>query len=649
MSNYCYSCMNEIDGSYCPYCNKENVADSVVYRLKPGTVLNKKILVGNCIGEGGFGITYIGRDLTLDRRVAVKEYFPNGYVNRNNNVSQLVSATTDNQVSFFKKGLQNFLEEARKIAKLTNVSGIVDVREYFEENGTAYIVMEYLDGINLSAYLRQNGIFKPETIFQLMLPITYSLQKMHEEGIIHRDISPDNIMYLTDGTLKLTDFGSARYFSNAQKEMSVVVKQGYAPEEQYSKNGDQGPWTDVYGLCATMYKCITGKIPVDAVDRIKQDTLIPPSELGIQIPEPMQVTLMYGLAVFKNDRCKSMQELSYLMEKALANENIQVESADYYHRLNQTMIANSSTTFMQDFDNAINNRGNFNRQEVDPQSVHRNTGGYSYNRYTGQPDPYGYDNRYRDPSPGYQPPYNDPRQSQQNQNKNSGKTPIIIAVTVFLCVSLIAGTVIYLFMKYDTQPKDETITTATEIITVVETTANDSQEDSDDSAPDPAPAPQPKKTTPTEPPAPVRATPQTTASASDVLGDQAGHNYHPSNVLSNDGTCWCPKEGSGVGEWIKLDFGESKKINGLDIVNGYAGSEEQYKANSKVTKIRIEFSNGNSVTKSLSVKSVSNRKDSQHISFNSVTTSSVKITILSIEKGKECDDTCITYISETSP
>ena len=336
------------------------------------------------------------------------------------------------------------------------------------------------------------------------------------------------------------------------------------------------------------------------------------------------------------------------MEKALANENIQVESADYYHRLNQTMIANSSTTFMQDFDNAINNRGNFNRQEVDPQSVHRNTGGYSYNRYTGQPDPYGYD-RYRDPAPGYQPPYNDPRQNQQNHNKNSGKTPIIIAVTVFLCVSLIAGTVIFLFMKYDNQPKDEAITTATEIITVVETTANDSQEDSDDSTPDPAPAPQPKKTTPTEPPAPVRPTPQTTASASDVLGDQAGHNYHPSNVLSNDGTCWCPKEGSGVGEWIKLDFGESKKINGLDIVNGYAGSEEQYKANSKVTKIKIEFSNGNSVTKSLSVKSVSNRKDIQHVSFNSVTTSSVKITILSIEKGKECDDTCITYISETSP
>ncbi len=650
MSNYCYSCMNEIDGGFCPHCNKENVADSVAYRLKPGTILNKKILVGNSIGEGGFGITYIGRDLTLDRRVAVKEYFPNGYVNRNNNVSQLVSATTDQQVSFFQKGLQNFLEEARKIAKLTNVSGIVDVREYFEENGTAYIIMEYLDGINLSVFLRQNGVFKAETIFQLMLPITYSLQKMHEEGIIHRDISPDNIMYLTDGTLKLTDFGSARYFSNAQKEMSVVVKQGYAPEEQYSKNGDQGPWTDVYGLCATMYKCITGKTPVDAVDRIKQDTLTPPSELGVQIPEPMQITLMYGLAVFKNDRCKSMQELSYLMEKALANENIQVESANYYHRLNQTMIANSSTTFMQDFDNAINNRNNMNRQQVDPQSIHRNTGGYPRDQYTRQPDPYGYDgyDRYRDPASGYQPPYNDPRQNHPEQRPKTNKTPIIIAVTIFLCVTLIAGTVIYLFLKYDTQQESDTVVTATEIVTVIETTA-DNDEDKDA---EPAPAAEPEKVRPTEPPTPAQSKEPavTTATASGRLGDQAGHDYYPSNVLSNDGTCWCPGEGSGVGAWIKLDFGKSKRINGLDIVNGYAGSEDQYKENSKVTKIKIEFSNGQKpITRSLSVKSVSDRKESQHISFDSVTTSSVKITILSIEKGTEFEDTCITYISETTP
>lgn len=647
MSTFCYSCMNEIDGNFCPYCKKENTADSVAYRLKPGTILNKKFLVGNSIGEGGFGITYIGRDLTLDRRVAVKEYFPNGYVNRNNNVSQLVSATTDNQVSFFKKGLENFLEEARKIAKLMNVSGIVDVREYFEENGTAYIIMEYLDGINLSVYLRQNGVFKPETIFQLMLPITYSLQKMHDEGIIHRDISPDNIMYLSDGTLKLTDFGSARYFSNAQKEMSVVVKQGYAPEEQYSKNGDQGPWTDVYGLCATMYRCITGKIPVDAIDRIKNDTLQTPTELGIQMPEPMQITLMYGLAVFKNDRCKSMQELSYLMEKALANENIQVESADYYHRLNQTMIAASSTTFMQDFDNAIHNKGNFQRQDVDPQSVHRNTG--NYNNYTRETNQY---NGYYEPDRSYRPPYNDPPPYRNDQRQKANKTPIIIAVTIFLCVSLIAGTVIYLFMNYNQSDEPDVIDT--EIVSEIDEPVNGAVSSKQNvvSRADPLPASS-KEERPTQPPAPTqpptKAPPKTTVTAVSRLDPEDGHTYEPEQVLSNDGDCWCPKKGSGVNSWIKLNFSEPKRINGIDIVNGYAGSEEQYENNSKVKRIKIELSNGKSYTETLTVKSVDNRKDIQHISFNTATTSYVKITILSIQKGEEYDDTCITYISPTAP
>lgn len=648
MKNYCFSCMNEIEGSYCPHCHQENTADSVVYRLKPGTILNNKILVGNCIGEGGFGITYIGRDLTLDRRVAVKEYFPNGYVNRNNAVNQIVTATTDNQVSFFQKGLQNFLEEARKIAKFTNVSGIVDVREYFEENGTAYIIMEYLDGINLSAYLRQNGIFQPETIFALMLPITYSLQKMHEEGIIHRDISPDNIMYLTDGTLKLTDFGSARYFSNAQKELSVVVKQGYAPEEQYSKNGDQGPWTDVYGLCATMYKCITGQVPADAIDRIKEDTLIPPSKLGISIPEPLEVTLIYGLAVFKNDRCKSMKELSFLIEKALANENIAVESAEYYHRVNQTMIADGNTSFRQDFDNALHNRSRFNGTPIDQRSAQGPQNNYTPPQSPQQPrpDPYGnmgYQGQgYRQPYPTYQQP---PKQS-------VNKTPIIIAVTIFLIVCLISATIIFLFLKYD-RPED---TPEPSPITFNEIDGNENgqqknEKQNDDSDEDSAPAVTPDK--PTQAPAPVQsptaAPAKTTYKASSTLDDQEGHNYSPENVKANDGTCWCPKEGSGVGSWIELDLPQSKKINGLDIVNGYAGDEDQYNNNGKAKRIKIEFSNGKSITTTLGVKKTSERKAIQHISFNPVETSSVKITILSIEKGKEWDDTCITYISTTAP
>lgn len=319
MSNYCYHCMNELtdDQQVCPHCHIENRPDIVVYRLRPGTILDNKYLVGDCLGEGGFGITYIGRDLSLDIKVAIKEYYPNGYANRNNTVDQNVYATTESQKHYFYKGKDNFLEEARKVAKFLGEPGIVGIREYFEANGTAYIIMEYLEGENLASYIKKNGTFNAEKIFRLMLPITHSLKRIHDTGMIHRDISPDNIMYMRNGSLKLMDFGSARYFTNEQKEMSVLLKQGYAPEEQYRKNGKQGPWTDVYGLCATMYRCITGNIPEDALDRLRDDNLVPPSKLGVNIPPAMENILLYGLAVFRENRCQRMDELASLIEKAI--------------------------------------------------------------------------------------------------------------------------------------------------------------------------------------------------------------------------------------------------------------------------------------------------------------------------------------------
>lgn len=327
MKNYCYSCMEEItQGDFCTNCMKANEADRFVHHLKPGTLLNNKYLVGNCLGEGGFGITYIGRDLTLDIKVAIKEYYPNGYVNRNNEATQLVTATTESQSEFFSKGKERFLQEARNIAKFIGEPGIVGVREYFECNNTAYIIMDYLDGENLSSYIKKNGKMAPESIFSLILPIVRSLQDIHDAGIIHRDISPDNIMYLKNGSLKLMDFGSARFFTNEEKEMSVMLKQGYAPEEQYRKNGNQGQWTDVYGLCATLYKCITGTTPEDALDRLRTDELKRPSDIGVEISKPLEIVLMYGLAVFKENRCQNMRELEDLIKKALSKQDVSVQS-----------------------------------------------------------------------------------------------------------------------------------------------------------------------------------------------------------------------------------------------------------------------------------------------------------------------------------
>ncbi len=318
MGTYCNNCMNEInDGGFCTECMAENISESEPHHLRPGTVLNKKYVVGKAIGEGGFGITYIGRDTTLDMKVAIKEYYPNGFVNRNHENTSNLSVTNQKQKEFFEKGKERFLTEARNIAKFNQEKGIVDVRDYFEENGTAYIIMEYLEGVTLSEYVKQNGTMNATQLFTLMKPVMKSLQKMHDKGIIHRDISPDNIMYLKDGTLKLMDFGSARYFNNQDNVMSVVLKMGYSPEEQYRKNGQQGPWTDVYGMCATMYRCITGQVPQEALDRLHEDNIKLPSQLSADITRPLEATLMHGLAVFKENRCQSMNELIKNTEKAI--------------------------------------------------------------------------------------------------------------------------------------------------------------------------------------------------------------------------------------------------------------------------------------------------------------------------------------------
>ncbi len=327
---YCYSCMNELkEGTdYCYHCAKKSTPDNIPHHLAPGTILENKYLVGNALGEGGFGITYIGYDLNLDLKIAIKEFYPSGYANRNNTVSNKVTLNYQNNGEYFKKGRDSFLREAKSIAKFSKESGIVDVRDFFTENDTAYIIMEYIDGVTLSKHTSEKGLFDACEIFKLMIPIMKSLEKMHKEGIIHRDISPDNIMYTEDGTLKLMDFGSARYFSGAeQKTMSVVLKPGYAPYEQYSSNGNQGPWTDVYGLCATLYKCITGKAPVDSLDRCQNDTLKKPSELGINIPPSLENVLMYGLAVYHDNRCQSMEELIEITEKALKNEQFNLKNA----------------------------------------------------------------------------------------------------------------------------------------------------------------------------------------------------------------------------------------------------------------------------------------------------------------------------------
>ncbi|HHU53834.1 MAG TPA: protein kinase [Clostridiaceae bacterium] len=310
--NYCNFCMNPIEDNEieCSFCGKGVTNQVFAHHLTPGTVLNKKYYVGASLGEGGFGITYIGRDITLDLKVAIKEYYPAGYVNRNNTVSlDVQDSETQSRKDFFVQGKTRFLEEARILAKFSGEPGIVNVRDFFEENNTAYIVMEYLEGETLKEYLKVKKVLTPEQTLNLMMPIMLSLKEVHKQGLIHRDISPDNIM-LVGNNVKLLDFGSARNVTAiANRSLSVMLKPGYAPEEQYRSKGNQGAWTDVYAICATMYKCITGITPDDSTQRVYKDELKTPTALGIVINPDIEHALMKGLAILQIDRYQNIEQL----------------------------------------------------------------------------------------------------------------------------------------------------------------------------------------------------------------------------------------------------------------------------------------------------------------------------------------------------
>ena len=317
----CMGCMKELEQpGVCPYCGYQaNTTMAEGHYLRPYTILNGKYLVGRVLGEGGFGITYIGYDLNLEMPVAIKEFYPNGYVTRESGVTSMVSTYQGTNLEAVSKWKNNFIKEARTLAKCSHLSGIVGVKDFFEENGTAYIAMEYLEGMTLKNYVKSyGGKVEITGLLRALEPVMVSLAKVHEYGLIHRDISPDNIMLLAGGTMKLLDFGAARdYASEDEKSLSVMLKPGYAPEEQYRTKGKQGPWSDVYAFAATIYKCITGITPPESMERLRQDELKTPTELGIPINPQIENALLKGMEVYAEKRYQSMTEFKSAIYEGL--------------------------------------------------------------------------------------------------------------------------------------------------------------------------------------------------------------------------------------------------------------------------------------------------------------------------------------------
>ena len=289
--------------------------------LSVNTILEGKYLVGPVLGQGGFGITYVGYDLNMESKIAIKEYFPVELVSRDTTTmhgDRVLSLSGEKSVTY-KAGLKKYVAEAQNVSQFSEVPGVVSVKDFFYANETAYIVMEFIDGISLKDYLKEKGgrLTEEETL-AIMKPILEALVQVHKSGIIHRDISPDNIMFtFKDGnahnqiqSVKLIDFGAARMTEkNDQKSLTIILKHGYAPEEQYRTHGEQGPWTDVYALCAVLYRMLTGETPVPAMDRMFKDELKTLEQCGAKVSANTANTILKGLAVKKDDRIQSVQEL----------------------------------------------------------------------------------------------------------------------------------------------------------------------------------------------------------------------------------------------------------------------------------------------------------------------------------------------------
>ena len=278
-----------------------------------GYRLNGRYRVCRSLGQGGFGITYLAEDELLGQKIVIKEYFPAAFARRAEDGSIRIMEETDRAA--FTEGRNRFLREARILTSLLDVPGVVKAWNYFQENQTAYLVMEYVQGISLRSWLEQNGeVPSFDEALEMLRLVVLALANIHKKGLLHRDITPDNLMVGANGTVKLLDFGSARsYLREKDSEMTqtVLLKSGYAPPEQYDGKSVQGPWTDIYALSATLYEMITGCMPEDALQRQIRDELIEPSIYGAKItPEQEEHLLKRGLALDERERYTSVREFS---------------------------------------------------------------------------------------------------------------------------------------------------------------------------------------------------------------------------------------------------------------------------------------------------------------------------------------------------
>ena len=307
----CLGCMDDLQGYPCPHCGYDPVKEKrPEYALPPETILAGKYLVGRVLGQGGFGITYIGWDLALERKVAIKEYYPSGQVSRSPGTRSLTWYTNEPAVQAREDGMKMFLKEARKMVKADSIPGVVRVLDLFQENGTAYIVMDFVSGETLKTRLQKTGPMTWTQAAPIFRPAIRAMEQVHQAGLIHRDLSPDNLMLTPNGDVKILDLGAAKDLNlNSGASSMQVAKSGFSPFEQYTQRGGSGPWTDVYAMAATLYFTLTGKLPPVATDRVDEDTISWDIPCLDTLPWAALAAMKKAMAVSAKQRTQSMEEL----------------------------------------------------------------------------------------------------------------------------------------------------------------------------------------------------------------------------------------------------------------------------------------------------------------------------------------------------
>ena len=307
----CFGCMEEIQGYPCPVCGFDPAqAAAPNYVLPYGAILNGRYIVGKMLGQGGFGITYIGWDLAMERKVAIKEYYPSGQVSRNPGSRDLTWYTSEQSRQARQNGMQMFLKEARKMSKVDNLTNVVRVRDIFQENETAYIVMDFVEGETLKARLDKTGPLTWKQAKEIFVPAMQAMEQVHQAGLVHRDISPDNLMLTPDGRVMILDLGAAKDLAiNKGASSAMVVKGGFSPPEQYAQQGGSGSWTDVYAMAATMYHSLTGVVPPTAVDRMQGEPVNWALLETGGVPNHVIAALQNAMKLNARERTQTMAEL----------------------------------------------------------------------------------------------------------------------------------------------------------------------------------------------------------------------------------------------------------------------------------------------------------------------------------------------------